>query len=177
MYIKAQGSTIIEFPYSIAQLKKDNPNTSFPIRPTEDLLNSFDVKSVLPGEMPEYNSLTQRIEQDTPAYDQENQLWYQNWKVINLSEEEIAINIKNKRQNAFLTRMEFMLALEEAGLYDEVENAMLSDDVDKKTKIMWNNASQFERMHPNLISLGHTLGHTDEQMDDIFGLTLGFTNE
>jgi hypothetical protein len=78
--------------------------------------------------------------------------------------------LEQARESATLTRMAFMLALEDAGLYDEVEAAIESDQVDKRAKIMWHNASQFERMHPDLLAMAQALGYTDEQMDAIFGV-------
>ena len=78
--------------------------------------------------------------------------------------------LEQARESATLTRMAFMLALEDAGLYDEVEAAIESDQVDKRAKIMWHNASQFERMNPDLLAMAQALGYTDEQMDAIFGV-------
>ena len=79
--------------------------------------------------------------------------------------------LEQARQGATLTRMAFMLALEDAGLYDQVEAAVNSGQLEKRSKIMWDNASQFERMHPDLVGIATALGYTDQQMDDIFGLT------
>ena len=80
--------------------------------------------------------------------------------------------LEQARQGATLTRMAFMLALEDAGLYDQVEAAVNSGQLEKRSKIMWDNASQFERMHPDLVAIATALGYTDQQMDNIFGINI-----
>lgn len=78
--------------------------------------------------------------------------------------------LEQERQSASLSRMQFMLSLETAGLYEEIQAAIDSDQVSKTVKIMWQNASRFERMNPELVQLGHEMGYTDQQMDNIFGI-------
>jgi hypothetical protein len=47
MYIKTTANNMIDkYPYSIPQLRKDNPSTSFPKRPSEALLASYEVYPV-----------------------------------------------------------------------------------------------------------------------------------
>lgn len=78
------------------------------------------------------------------------------------------LTLEQKRELAVLSRMAFMLSLEEQGLYEEASAAATGGDVDKSARIMWENASQFERMHPTLIQFAQALGYTDEQLDAIF---------
>jgi hypothetical protein len=75
-----------------------------------------------------------------------------------------------KRDQASLTRMAFMLALEENGLYDAAESAVESDQVSKPAKIMWRNASVFNRTDETLVQFTTALGFTDAQLDNIFGI-------
>jgi len=72
------------------------------------------------------------------------------------------------REQASLSRMAFMLALEEAGLYDAAEAAVESDQVSKAGKIMWRNASVFNRTDETLTSFAEQLGYTDAQLDALF---------
>jgi hypothetical protein len=51
-YVKASGQTIVEYPYSLAKLKADNPNTSFPREVSDELLAEFGVYPVLDTEQP-----------------------------------------------------------------------------------------------------------------------------
>jgi len=45
MYLKVSGSTII-YPYSVQNLKNENPNTSFPTIISDSLLESFNIYQV-----------------------------------------------------------------------------------------------------------------------------------
>lgn len=45
MYLKVSGSTII-YPYSVQNLKNENPNTSFPTIIADSLLESFNIYQV-----------------------------------------------------------------------------------------------------------------------------------
>jgi len=78
--------------------------------------------------------------------------------------------LQSKRDRASLSRMAFMLALEEAGLYDEAEAAVESNQVSKTAKIMWRNASVFNRTDETLTSFASQLGYTDAQLDELFGI-------
>lgn len=78
--------------------------------------------------------------------------------------------LQAKRDRASLNRMAFMLALEEAGLYDAAEAAVESDQVSKAGKIMWRNASVFNRTDETLTSFAEQLGYTDAQLDALFGI-------
>lgn len=74
------------------------------------------------------------------------------------------------RATASLSRREFFLRLDAAGLYDTV--MALKDDpgTPRTTRIELETATQFDRMHPSLIEMAHGLGQTDEQIDALFGI-------
>jgi len=74
--------------------------------------------------------------------------------------------LAEKRAQAVMTRMAFLLALDTAGLYDSVEAVVNDAATPRRIKIMWENASTFERMHPDLI----TIGLSDTDMDVVFGI-------
>lgn len=78
--------------------------------------------------------------------------------------------LKQARESATLTRMAFMLALQEAGLYDEAEAAVDSDQIPKIAKIQWRNASVFKRMDETLVQFAAAMNYTDDQLDQIFGI-------
>jgi hypothetical protein len=68
MYAKINGETVIKFPYSVGQLRKDNPNVSFPKNITDGVFNKYGVKKVHTLEDPTYDALTQKVVQaDTPT--------------------------------------------------------------------------------------------------------------
>jgi hypothetical protein len=49
--------------YSLSQLKKDNPTISFPKEPSEELLASYGVTTLIETEKPEYDALTNQLEE------------------------------------------------------------------------------------------------------------------
>lgn len=85
MYILTTPQT---YPYSVSQLRRDNPQTSFPRNPTDELLATFNVFPVKPTEQPAYEPLTQRVEEGTPVLQAGE--WVQVWWITPLSAEEIA---------------------------------------------------------------------------------------
>ena len=52
MYVKAPNQTVETFPYSIGDLRRDNPNTSFPKNPSNEVLADWDVYPVVLGPIP-----------------------------------------------------------------------------------------------------------------------------
>jgi len=46
LLIKANGSTVDQYPYSLGLLRKDNPNTSFPKQPSSEDMAAFNVYPV-----------------------------------------------------------------------------------------------------------------------------------
>jgi len=64
LYVKVSNGSV-QFPYTIGQLRKDNPNTSFPAYITEATLANYSVFPVAEVAAPVVNPLTQRHEQAT----------------------------------------------------------------------------------------------------------------
>ena len=64
-YIKITNGT--QQPYNIGLLRRDNPNVSFPKTLSSELLARYDVYSVVYGDVPEYDPLTQTISTATTA--------------------------------------------------------------------------------------------------------------
>jgi len=46
LLLKATGSTVEQYPYSLGMLRKDNPNTSFPKQPSAEDMAAFNVYPV-----------------------------------------------------------------------------------------------------------------------------------
>lgn len=80
------NSTTNAYPYTLAQLRQDNPNVSFPLTPTADDLAPFGVFPVVPTDAPTYEPSTHRIEEAFP--EEVNGEWQQRWELIELTPEE-----------------------------------------------------------------------------------------
>jgi hypothetical protein len=94
LYVKVSNGSV-QFPYTIGQLRKDNPNTSFPTYITEATLANYSVFPVTEVAAPVVDPLTQRHEQTTPA--QVDGKWTQVWQVIGLPEDQAAANVRAER--------------------------------------------------------------------------------
>lgn len=87
MYILVKNGNIEKYPYSIGQLKQDNPNTSFPATIPDATLAEFGVYSVVPADYPQVD-YTKNVVEETPNL--LNGIWYQDYTVVDATAEEIA---------------------------------------------------------------------------------------
>lgn len=88
MYVLAPNQTVEIFPYSIGDLRRDNPSTSFPRNPSADLLAAWNVFPVVERSAPSFDYATENCNQVNPTL--ENGKWVMTWEVTNASAEEIA---------------------------------------------------------------------------------------
>lgn len=101
MYVLIKNDVVEKYPYTFQDLKNDNPNTSFSISPSENVLNNFNVYIVKDVEIPIYDRLFEKIIEKTPTKT-ENGEWKKTWKIETCSENEIKINktnIQNEYEN------------------------------------------------------------------------------
>jgi hypothetical protein len=108
MYIKAAGGVILKNPYSIEELRKENPQTSFPAKPSDKLLEEWSVYRIHLVDPPEVDS-TKKVELLDPIYT--GGRWQQNWRVVNKSWEEISEKLQ---EDAGVARAERNRFLEES---------------------------------------------------------------
>lgn len=81
--------------YSIEQLRRDNPNTSFPTVLSDALLAQWDVYPYTVQDQPSVDYMTQTVTPTSLA--QVNGAWTQGWEVSNLSVEDAGRNIRSHR--------------------------------------------------------------------------------
>ena len=89
MHVLAPHGTVEQFPYSLGQLRKDNPQTSFPKNPSEALLASYNVFPVV-STGADYDQETQVATQEGCHYSTEKQRWETSWLIRDLTAEELA---------------------------------------------------------------------------------------
>lgn len=94
MYAKIQGDAAPRFPYSIADLKKDYPQTSFPSQLTDGMLAQYDVMPVITSPVPAFDSATHSVLSSVAFVDGQ---WRQEWKVSKLSVERASANVRARR--------------------------------------------------------------------------------
>lgn len=80
--------------YTIGQLRRDNPQTSFPKDIPAEILETFDVYSVKSTPAPQIDSKTHRHTQTVQMVDGE---WTQVWQIVELSLDQAEENIRAHR--------------------------------------------------------------------------------
>ena len=91
MYVKVTNG--LPEIYSIGQLRRDNPNTSFPRTLSEGTLASYNVFPLSPTDPPAYD-YTKNVVEGTPEL--VGGVWTQVWSVSDASSEEIARRIEGQ---------------------------------------------------------------------------------
>lgn len=87
MYVLTKEKEIVKFPYTLVQLKQDNPTVSFPKSMSEEMLAGYGVYFVELGPAHDYDIATQNcIANDLPVY--ENEKWVLHSTVVEKTEEE-----------------------------------------------------------------------------------------
>lgn len=61
MYVKISNGAVDQYPYTVGNLRRDNPNTSFPKRPSDDLLADWSMYPVALQDQPSFDERTQTI--------------------------------------------------------------------------------------------------------------------
>lgn len=89
MYVLAPNQTVEKFPYTVGDLKKDNPQTSFPHAPSDALLAEHHVYPVA-NTQPGHNPNTQIAEPAGCVYNDALSRWETAWTVRDLTAEELA---------------------------------------------------------------------------------------
>lgn len=83
-----ENNNIVKYPYTIWDLKNDNPNTSFPYEITNNQLAEFNVYNVDIAPKPEYDeSIKNCIEGNAPIY--VNGVWTVEWLISDKTQYEI----------------------------------------------------------------------------------------
>lgn len=92
-YVKVHESGDIQYPYSLDDLKKDNPQTSFPKNPQSlESWNVFEV-TVAPKPAVVFNKIIEAEEKPS----QVNGQWVLGWIVRDKNEDEILLDAESKR--------------------------------------------------------------------------------
>jgi hypothetical protein len=92
MYVLAPNQTVEIYPYSIGNLRRDNPNTSFPAVPSEQTLAKWNVFPVTDKPAPEYNPSTQNRNQLNPTLVAGK--WTMTWQVTSATSEQVNERIR-----------------------------------------------------------------------------------
>jgi hypothetical protein len=91
MYIKIINTIPVK--YTLSQLRKDNPQVSFPVNISNNLAEEFGVYPLQATPRPQIDYITQNCTEGTPQFI--NGSWAQTWVISDASQEEIAERKQN----------------------------------------------------------------------------------
>jgi hypothetical protein len=112
MYAKINGGTVTHFPYTFGQLRKDNPNVSFPKNITAGVMQKFGMVGVLEGPKPtptayqtvQRNALPTHTETDQANY------WMINYTAVDMfadtTDEDGVTTTKAQHEAAYQTTLD-----------------------------------------------------------------------
>lgn len=86
MYAKLNNGVIEKYPYTIGELRRDNPQTSFPSSISQSLLDEYGLVHVVVVSKPQADHTKNVVEQN-PVFD--GSQWNQSWVVQDATAEEI----------------------------------------------------------------------------------------
>ena len=118
--VKEKSSGVIDvYPYSVSQLKADNPNTSFPSNITEETLEGYKVYGVSVDPQPEHSNDKVLAVDAVPTYS--DGVWNLGWSINDKSESHLEADRTGKRRERNeLLRSTDHYALTDRGLSDDV---------------------------------------------------------
>jgi hypothetical protein len=96
-YVKAIEGVVEQFPYTVYDLRADNPNTSFPKNMTEEQLSDNDMFPVIYGQPPYHDEATQKLVQQTEPVLTDGS-WIVGWDIVDKTQGEIVADTENQKE-------------------------------------------------------------------------------
>lgn len=90
MYAKVNGQQLVQYPYTMEDLRAEYPNTTFPAGMADEQLAEFGLVRVVMNAPAEHNPFTQSAEQGPPFYSVERGRWEHQWTIRPATPAEIA---------------------------------------------------------------------------------------
>ena len=101
MYALVIDGAVTKYPYTIGNLRRDNPNTSFPKRPSDEMLAEWGMQPVTRTDRPDVDH-TKNVTEGTPMLN--GDAWTQVWEVTDATTEEIAARTEDQARSVRSTR-------------------------------------------------------------------------
>lgn len=125
MHAKLKDGAVDRFPYSIAQLRQDHPNVSFPAVMPDKLLAEYGVVPVEPTERPSVDH-TKLVLEGTPSLSDGK--WRQAWTITDASQDLIDERLSETARSVRTER-----------------DALLVNSVDRINPMRWETLSEAEK--------------------------------
>ena len=123
-YLLASNNVISKFPYSLEELRSDNPQTSFPVEMSASELAEWCVYSVEePSPRPVCNEQTEAIELQPPSLI--DGVWVREWLIVSVDPAELERRttaqaaLQREERNRVLSRTDYTQCLDYPGTDNE----------------------------------------------------------
>ena len=160
-YVRVINGQAVE--YTLGQLRRDNPNTSFPSQPSLEILAQYNMYPLEYAEQPDttYVSLG--------PIELIDGVWTQTF----IGSEP---TIESLRENMVVTARQARLALLDASLLSQVDVAIQAMPEPDKTQVSieWEYATEIERTSPWVIAMGQALNLSETELDALFEVAKGY---
>ena len=109
LLVKTANGQVEQFPYTLGDLRRDNPQTSFPKKIGDAILASHGIYHVMPETQPEYDNLVQVLVRDPEPHNNETAVnedtgetyktgrWVIGYTVENKPQDQAETAVRNKR--------------------------------------------------------------------------------
>jgi len=109
LLVKTSNGQVEQFPYTLGDLRRDNPQTSFPKKIGDAILASYGIYHVMPETQPEHDPLVQSLVRDPEPHNNETAVdeetgetyktgrWVIGYTVANKPQDEAEQAIRSKR--------------------------------------------------------------------------------
>jgi hypothetical protein len=152
--------------YTIGQLRRDNPQVSFPTEIPDATLAEYSVYPLAATPMPAYDPETQRVSEGLAEL--VDGVWMQTWVVTDLAPEELTERLAEWRQGMAVSPLQMRRALRAENLYNAITAYVEQQDAD--TQDAWEYAVEIRRDDALIAAAAAALGKTDVEVDDLFRL-------
>jgi hypothetical protein len=163
MYIKITNGKAKQ--YTLRQLHKENPKTSFPEKPTSELLAKWSVYPYSPTPEPEYDMGLQVVEHK--GYIESGGTYSDTYVIRDKTDAELATDLDKSRSLMQCSKMQAMWFL---GADEWGKVISFRDHVDTTwvEKLIIDNPQDWNRVSQDTDLLAYILGYSTEQMDHLF---------
>lgn len=133
LLVKVVNGNVVRYPYFLADMRAEHPNTSFPEAPPVEMLASYNVYPVERSEHPNYDPEAHRPVEGQPEF--VGGQWKQKWNLRAATADEVADAVANKAAAAAEQRRAALRA-ELAGTTPPQSVPGLVDRIEKIEKIL-----------------------------------------
>ena len=121
-YAKIREGVVLQYPYDIYDLRRDNPNTSFPEVMTPEVYAEWEMFPVSVDPEPSYDPIYKEISSVSPSL--VDGVWTQGWEISDRDAEDIAESVEDKKREIRAQRTRL---LEETDFYGFSDVTMTSE--------------------------------------------------